>query len=554
MATTVAKNEAPQPTNGVDKVKKCKRCEKDVFQMELIKAEKAFWHRNCFKCSECNKQLRMDTYQSHEGVLYCKPHFRSLFAPKPVEEVSEPSVQPRKYEVIVRENQPQELPPDVVRSSDKPNLGLEELQSLDLRSRYQMFEKPETPSTPREGPPPSRQAIKSKIARLGSKGVASGVPDEELKGMAGEDGSSSDEEPIGGNFTERLGYKEMRDIRRKFEDGHVASREERREERKQEIQNIRSRLFMGKQAKIKEMYQQAVLESEQGGNTGQVKDFGVCKEASSIRDRFERGEVFSQARQTSREDDVSEIVQHGLAKTSRSIFQELDANQGTAPPPVQTPRPASDLHRSPSMASAYPPSGEIVRSDSQVDNVHVETKEISSRFKFFETYRPKEVQKREFRITPPREGVVRMPSPEKPEYADWPKASELIEEEIVSKKTASKMLSIFRQMEMMDEDAPADPKAPKEITPPPEISTNGHNTSGKISEAERIARARELKSKFENWDFENVERSSSSVRLFDGEDESQIESTKSLSAKFESMKDTSRVFRPRANIKVNRFV
>lgn len=55
----------------------------------------------------------------------------------------------------------------------------------------------------------------------------------------------------------------MNDIKSKFEAGHTQSREERREERKQEIQNIRSRLFMGKQARIKEMYQQAVADSEQ---------------------------------------------------------------------------------------------------------------------------------------------------------------------------------------------------------------------------------------------------------------------------------------------------
>lgn len=55
----------------------------------------------------------------------------------------------------------------------------------------------------------------------------------------------------------------MDDIKSKFESGHTQSREERREERKQEIQSIRSRLFMGKQAKIKEMYQQAVADSEQ---------------------------------------------------------------------------------------------------------------------------------------------------------------------------------------------------------------------------------------------------------------------------------------------------
>lgn len=56
----------------------------------------------------------------------------------------------------------------------------------------------------------------------------------------------------------------MNDIKSKFETGHAQSKEERREERKQEIQSIRSRLFMGKQAKIKEMYLGAVADSEQG--------------------------------------------------------------------------------------------------------------------------------------------------------------------------------------------------------------------------------------------------------------------------------------------------
>lgn len=54
--------------------------------MEQIKAERSIWHKNCFRCNECNKQLNVDTYQSHEGTVYCKPHFKSLFAPKAVEE------------------------------------------------------------------------------------------------------------------------------------------------------------------------------------------------------------------------------------------------------------------------------------------------------------------------------------------------------------------------------------------------------------------------------------------------------------------------------------
>lgn len=56
-------------------------------------------------------------------------------------------------------------------------------------------------------------------------------------------------------------YEDINDLRSRFENGKITSKKERREEQKQEIQNIRSRLFMGKQARIKEMYQQAVAES-----------------------------------------------------------------------------------------------------------------------------------------------------------------------------------------------------------------------------------------------------------------------------------------------------
>lgn len=42
--------------------------------------------------------------------------------------------------MIIRENQPKELPPDVVRSSDKQDLGLGELHTLNVKERFQVFE------------------------------------------------------------------------------------------------------------------------------------------------------------------------------------------------------------------------------------------------------------------------------------------------------------------------------------------------------------------------------------------------------------------------------
>lgn len=79
---------------------------------------------------------------------------------------------PRRPELIIRENQPIELPPDVVRSSDKTDLGLEELHQLNVKSRYEIFEnagqitEQDTPQLDRSPSGVKRSAtILSKLAR-----------------------------------------------------------------------------------------------------------------------------------------------------------------------------------------------------------------------------------------------------------------------------------------------------------------------------------------------------------------------------------------------------
>ncbi|XP_054746780.1 uncharacterized protein LOC129251455 [Anastrepha obliqua] len=263
----------------------CRLCTKSVYKMEEMRAEKSIYHKNCFRCQECNKQLKVDNYRSHEGILYCIVHFKLLFNPICVED-SIPEM-PRKPELIVRENQPIELPPDVVRASDKPDLGLKELQHLNVRSRFKVFENTAHQEIGNDEPQRSfiknSNSILSKIAKLRAQGVNSDLSIKAMSERYGvsdysscSDNGGSDAE-VDKNSTENyeadfVGSKKralglgpaMHDIKTKFEKGHLISKEERREERKQEIQNIRSRLFMGKQARFKEMYQQAVAQSEQG--------------------------------------------------------------------------------------------------------------------------------------------------------------------------------------------------------------------------------------------------------------------------------------------------
>lgn len=53
-------------------------------------------------------------------------------------------------------------------------------------------------------------------------------------------------------------------------------------------------------------------------------------------------------------------------------------------------------------------SDDIVRSDTKVDDVQIENADIISKFKFFETFKPTEKEKKTFRITPPRDGVIKV--------------------------------------------------------------------------------------------------------------------------------------------------
>ncbi|XP_021930309.1 uncharacterized protein LOC110834880 isoform X15 [Zootermopsis nevadensis] len=617
----------------------CKSCGKQVFQMEQVKAERAVWHKNCFRCKECNKQLTVDIYSSHEGQLYCKPHFRELFKPKAVVDEDFEPPRLRKPEMIIRENQPIELPPEVVRASDKPDLGLEELSSLNVKSRYQVFEKSDSLSGADVERSPSSVSVKrspsilSKLARFQAKGMDIGVTDDSLNGIPYEESSTSSDEDeeieaeegeadrdlIRSSRKQRerpVSFSKMEDIKCRWETGQAAWREEQRQERKQEIQNIRSRLFLGKQGKMKEMYEQAVKDSE---NLTTKKEVGVRSEkAKSIKERFERGEVLpdddaveegvvkDDHSKKAVDEDMS-VFEAGISKKSRSLFLELDATaaknhhqQQPSASPLKSPLPVDDARRrSRETVLLRQPSEDVVRSSDFVEDVKVETAEVSNKFKFFETYKEPEKQRKQFRITPPREGQVKANSPEREIYRDPEvvRSEDKVEDdEVMKTNTAKKMLSIFRQMEenASKEDIPDGPKPLKRFTPPPDYTRDSETESDEeeeeeeeedvdpnivrssdkiedefLKQAQNDARAKALRAKFERWEEKEnrananaatnashaVGNLNGSLDLDQSSEHSSIDTTKSLRARFESLRNESQ--QPKEKVprpKVNRFV
>jgi len=171
------------PTIEVNKI--CKICGKEPYVVEKLVAEKSWWHKNCFRCKVCNKILNLDTYASHQGVIYCKAHHRELFMPKAATKDSVDEIirkkknidfdvyknegsaearerherQQRRMETIVRESKPVEL--DGVLKSAVDDKKWEGLENLDVGSKFLVFEKKEE-----EKQTSDRYGIMEKLKRL----------------------------------------------------------------------------------------------------------------------------------------------------------------------------------------------------------------------------------------------------------------------------------------------------------------------------------------------------------------------------------------------------
>ncbi|KAH8414969.1 hypothetical protein KR009_005098, partial [Drosophila setifemur] len=535
----------------------CRQCKKTVYKMEEVilhfKTGTTIFHKTCLRCLECSKQLTPESYHVHEESLYCTVHFKLIFAPKIVYEESAP----RKPELIILENQPTELPPDVARASDKPDLGLDELQRLNVRSRFKVFENGlRSPENNLKGHKDTVFSNSQSIVSTLTKLQKNGLTNIELEKQV--DHNTSRKDNVDDCETEFVhSVKEVEretpvglsdavnDILTRFEQGHMMSKEERREERKLEIQNIRSRLFLGKQAKIKEMYQMAVAESEQFNTSiDKIQNVKVAEVTRSIKDRFENGEIFNNIHKLK---DASsglladaDVFESGISKASRNIFKELDANNASNKIIKENNRPEKTI-LSFTHVKQENNSGDVIKFDSKPEEVKITTEVLTERYKFFEKYRPTENEKRQFRITPPPEGVVEMHTPDSDTNNSSLKATLLFNDNILQKtQTTSTILSKFREIEeqkKLSENEEKKLKPLKCFTPPPESGyyvntseTDGENASEdeKISDDDEIclegvssksfindqalqevrnsARAKQLRAKFEKWQVCEMDR------------------------------------------------
>lgn len=283
-------------------------------------------------------------------------------------------------EMIIRENQPEALPDGVIRATDKVEDGfsLDDLHRLkNVKHAFQVFEKGVETTTTTTTLTDSHKVEKSpsilnKLAHFQSKmdkrsrkaaarkGVVTatdlnGEPlADNLSGSSSccassddedqEDGHDDDGEPPEGVdadlWRSRRAIREsesiphctdLDDLKRKFEDNSAETeRRDRQKERQEEIKRIRSRLFMGKQARIKEQYQQAVMDSEFVPTAGSGSDLDVAnrrRTADETGSVVAAGNIREKMQQLNEGGcaavDASEAGGGGLAPTTKQKLLEM---------------------------------------------------------------------------------------------------------------------------------------------------------------------------------------------------------------------------------------
>uniref|UniRef100_A0A8C6VNT2 LIM domain containing 2 n=1 Tax=Naja naja TaxID=35670 RepID=A0A8C6VNT2_NAJNA len=60
----------------------CNACQKTVYPMERLVADKFVFHNYCFCCKHCHTKLSLGSYAALHGEFYCKPHYQQLFKSK----------------------------------------------------------------------------------------------------------------------------------------------------------------------------------------------------------------------------------------------------------------------------------------------------------------------------------------------------------------------------------------------------------------------------------------------------------------------------------------
>ncbi|XP_076307440.1 uncharacterized protein LOC143223391 [Tachypleus tridentatus] len=471
----------------------CKVCGKHVYLMDKIMAVKSAFHKSCFRCKECGKSLNVDTYSSHGGEIYCKPHHKQLFQPKVnVEDIS----------------------------GDVGQIEERTVEDLDnIRSRFESLPQEEFRpiSTDHAASVNRTESIQARMAKYQS-----------AVGKSCHDGDKSTSSEDEDDAATRVKSEEIK-----------------------ELSNFRETIGAGRSEIMRAAYERACKEASSGSPTrGETVTLGGEVKAVNIKEKFEKGaldqeknEKLERARREKEEDlSIVNETRDSVAE-ARTLFKQFDTVNTTTTLPVpgrpshgETTKRSRELVIGGNTACTI---GEVVKCSEPgaKEQVELEAAELQERFNYFENYNKLKSQPKY------------VPDDEVPRDPKVIRASD-VQEEVMGTDTAKRMLDKFKQLENQGAGLSAQSvaKPVRKITPPGETlqMVEKHEPSPEPYHDPDIIRctykveddmtwkadqAKSLKAKFEHWDTE-VERESKVTD--EGLPES--DTTKNLRAKFEAIR------------------
>jgi len=388
-----ARKPAPKPpAQEINKI--CKGCGKEPYMAEKLVAEKSWWHKNCFRCSECNKLLTLDTYASHQGIIYCKPHHKDLFKPKavvndPIEDirrmkeldfsvynekggehvVERHRKQERRMETIVRENKPVEL--EGVVKSKVDGAKWDGLDQLDVGSKFMMFEKAAEEKESKLSS--DRYGIMEKLKRL-----QEGEDVAELLAEIDDEMPSEEEEdydPDDDGLTQV--QKKAHHAEKLFNEDE--KKKERDDKRKLEIKKLREKLMAG--------HRDSAMDSFDELNHRKVQKTKVdvrSENAKKFMNMFNKGEVpegMNAGDRTTLEKDMELEMMRSKKRGERDFFKNMEKGG-----------PQDDAPKEPKLLIGKL---KTANGHGEAENGNTDGEAMSKKFSFFENYTEEQDKKAE---------------------------------------------------------------------------------------------------------------------------------------------------------------
>ena len=207
-------------------------------------------------------------------------------------------------------------------------------------------------------------------------------------------------------------FSELSSLKSQWETGSVSLVTEEAERNKEELENLRKNLSLGRSESLKQVYERAIKESNTSESTNRsdslVLDSSV--KIGSIKEKFETGKLEIKTEEErverlkrEREEEIQSIAERETAaKEARNKFKQIDATATKGHTPQQ-----NGHSNQVNGVSKKAVNGEIVKSgDTNGDDVSIDSAQLQQRRSYFENLpkdNPKEPKRHQ--ITPLRDVV-----------------------------------------------------------------------------------------------------------------------------------------------------